>query len=116
MFERLIRCTKRCLKKMIGRASASLTYDELSTLTTEVEAVLNSRPLTYVDSDDLKGPLTPSHLSLPDPGVSDLNDPDYKESSTDLSRIMKYFIKISEQLWKRWRTEYLQELRKFHRH
>ena len=28
----------------------------------EVEAVLNSRPLTYLSTDDLEEPLTPSHL------------------------------------------------------
>ena len=40
----------------------SLTHDELLTLVTEVEAVLNSRPLTYVSSEDTTEPLTPSHL------------------------------------------------------
>ena len=121
MFERLIRCTKRCLMKMIGRAN--LTYDELSTLTTDVEAVLNSRPLTYVDSDDFEEPLTPSHLllgyrvlSLPDPFISNQNDPDYKGTPTDLNRRMKYLMKTSEQLWKRWRTENLQELWESHHH
>ena len=53
---------KSCLKKTLGKAS--LTYDELSTVTTEIEAVLNSRPLTYVDSDDLEESFTPSLSSL----------------------------------------------------
>ena len=47
-FERLIGMTKRCLKKVIGRAK--LTCDELLTEITEIEANLNSRPLTYVGS------------------------------------------------------------------
>lgn len=71
VFERLIRSTKRCLRKIIGQAR--LTYDELQTATVEVEAVLNSRPLSYVSMDNLEEPLTPSHLltgrrilSLPD--------------------------------------------------
>ena len=35
MFEQLIKCAERCLKKTIGKAS--LTYEELSTVTTEIE-------------------------------------------------------------------------------
>ena len=40
VFERMVRSTKRCLRKMIGRAS--LTRDELLTAVVEIEAVINS--------------------------------------------------------------------------
>ena len=43
MYERLIRSTKRCLEKCIGRKR--LTYEELLTIVVEIDAVLNSRPL-----------------------------------------------------------------------
>ena len=109
----MIKSAKRCLKKSVG--IASLTYDELSTFVTEIEAVLNSRPLTYVSTDDLEEPLTPSHLllgyrvlSLPDPTLS--NDPDYSESANDLDRRMKHLLKTSEKFWKCWKKEYLLEL------
>ena len=60
--ERLVHSTKRCLKKILG--SARLTYEELLMLLVDTECVLNSRPLTYVYSqeDDVEEPLTPSHL------------------------------------------------------
>ncbi|MBA4719447.1 MAG: transposase family protein [Nitrosopumilus sp.] len=71
IFERMIKSTKRCLRKVIGRAK--LHYDELITALTEIEAVINSRPLTYLSPDNLEEPLTPSHflcgrriLNLPD--------------------------------------------------
>ena len=70
-FERLIKGTKRFLKKTLGKAC--LTYEELLTVLTDVECVLNSSPLTNLYPDDLEKPLTPSHLisgrrllSLPD--------------------------------------------------
>ena len=44
--------TKRCLKKIIGKAR--LSYDEPLTAVTEVEGILNSRPLTYVQSEDIE--------------------------------------------------------------
>ena len=71
IFERMIKSTKRCLRKIVGQAK--LSYDELITALTEIEAVVNSRPLTYLSPEDLEEPLTPSHflcgrriLSLPD--------------------------------------------------
>jgi len=60
-FERMIQFVKRCLRKTISRAK--LSYDELLTALTEVEAIVNSRLLSYVSSKYLKEPLTPSHLS-----------------------------------------------------
>ena len=61
-FERLMKQVKSCLKKTLGRSK--LSFDELTTIFAEVEAVLNSRPLTYLYSDDVEEPLTPSHLVI----------------------------------------------------
>ena len=45
------------------RASQTfLQYDEMHTAIVEIEAIINSRPLSYVSSDDTEEPLTPSHL------------------------------------------------------
>ena len=37
---------KRCLKKVIGKAR--LDFNELQTILTEVESIVNSHPITYV--------------------------------------------------------------------
>ena len=60
-FERMVGTVKRCLRKVIG--TARLSFDELSTVLTEIEStvIVNSRPLTYL-YDDLEEALTPSHL------------------------------------------------------
>ena len=61
-YKRLIQSVKRCLRKVIGKAK--LSYDELMTTLVEVEATLNSRPISYLSSKDFEEPLTPSHLLI----------------------------------------------------
>ena len=83
----MIKSMKRCLKKTIG--GARLNYDELFTVVSEVEMILNSQPLSYISSQDMQEPLTPSHLAIGRrvPYSRDL-DPDYRKRE-DLSRRMK---------------------------
>lgn len=118
IFERMIKSAKRCLKKSVGKNC--LTYDELHTLIVEIEAVLNSRPLTYVASEDTEEPLTPSHLlvgyrilTLPDPPVVEEEDPCY--SPEGVTQRASHLTKTLQHFWDRWKKEYLLELREFHR-
>ena len=120
MYERMVKLTKGCLRKTLGKKT--LTYDELITLIIEVEAVLNSRPLSYIAPDDLEEPLTPSHLvtghrilSLPDPAADDESDPSYEPTPGQLTRRMKHLTALKDRFWRRWRHEYLLELREQHR-
>ena len=119
-YERLIQSMKRCLKKTIGKAR--MTYDELHTVLVEVEAILNSRPLSYLSSEDMEEPLTPSHLligcrlcTLPDP-VTCSSDLEFEETDAvgDLNRRMRHLNLVVEHFWKRWRLEYLVGLRDSH--
>ena len=78
--------------------------------------ILNSRPLSFVSSEDLDEPLTPSHLLtgrrllfLPDPPLG--VDPDYGETSVELSLRARYLTLF----WQRWKRAYLLELREQHR-
>ena len=110
MFERHIRSTKRCLRKVIGKAK--LNYDELLTVVTEVEMIINSRPLSYVTPDDLEEPLTPSHflmgkktMSIPDGISSDQDwDDDIQITNPELSRRMKHLNSVLNHFWKRWES------------
>ena len=120
IFERLVKSTKRCLRKVIG--TARLSYDELLTVVTEVEGVLNSRPLTYLSSEDVEEPLTPSHLmigyrvmSLPDLPAVDFDDPTFNASPDNLRGRFKHLLIVTQRFWTRWRKEYLTELRESHR-
>ena len=59
-YERLVGIMKSCLKKIMGKAL--LTFEELRTLSYEIESTLNLRSLTYVDEDFDNNILTPNHL------------------------------------------------------
>ena len=65
-WELLVRILEAPLHKVIGRTT--LSYDELNTSLTEVEGVINARPLTYVydDRESISYPLTPSDLIMVD--------------------------------------------------
>ena len=117
-FERMVQSVKRCLKKTIGRAK--LSYDELLTALTEAEAIVNSRPLSYLSSEDLKEPLTPSHLlagrrvlSLPDGSGTDtdINDDNFTVGPKDLNSRLQLLTRALDEYWVQWRDDYLLELR-----
>lgn len=115
-YERMVQLVKRSLRKVLGKAQ--LSFEELLTVLTEVEGVLNSRPLTYVYSDITdQEPLTPSHLvigrrlaTLPNP--AELSDDE--ETASSLERRARYLSRLLEHFWKRWSNEYLVGLREFH--
>lgn len=53
-------------------------------------------------------------MTLPDPATID-DDPDYSDSTEDLTRRMRHLTKSLQKFWKRWKREYLLELREHHR-
>ncbi len=120
-YERLIRCVKSSMKKCIG--SVQLTYDELQTVVIEIKAVLNSRPLTYLYENELEQALTPSHLiigrrllSLPDqPTDTDDNDKDFNQREDVARKREKYLSTVLNHYWRRWKREYLVDLREYHK-
>ena len=121
VFERMIQSTKRCIRKTIGKAR--LTYDELITVLAEVEMILNSRPLSYIEADDHEQPLTPSHLimgrrimNLPSLESDDSFEDEFKITKEELHDRMKHLTVLLNHFWKRWHNEYLIELRDAHRH
>lgn len=107
-FERGIQSVKFHVKRVMG--NTHLTYEELSTLFAQVEALLNSRPLCPMSSspNDLLF-LTPGHFligrsltALPTPILEDLKS-NQLERYTRLEQIRQHF-------WRRWQREYLSEL------
>ncbi|XP_059061146.1 uncharacterized protein LOC131854043 [Achroia grisella] len=105
LWEAGVRSTKGHLKRVIGETT--LTYEELSTVLTQIEACLNSRPLSQLsDSPDDPLPLTPGHFLVGEP-LTLIPDEDYsKKHVTGLQR-WKLIQKMLNDFWKRWSDEYL---------
>ncbi|GFU83075.1 integrase catalytic domain-containing protein [Trichonephila clavipes] len=60
-YERLARSVKEIMHKILGKAL--LSCEEMTTILTEIEAVLNLRPLSYVyEENDEPRHLTPVHF------------------------------------------------------
>lgn len=112
-YERMVRTVKTALRKAVGKSS--LKFDELQTLLFEIEAMINSRPITYV-SDDPNDPqaLTPAHFLL---GKTVTCLPPSKlliegaSSRKILIKAFNYREKLLNSFWKRWYNEYLLNLK-----
>ena len=99
--------------------NAKLTYKELLTVIIEIECVLNSRPLTYVNPEDMDEPLTPSHLVM---GRRLLSLPEevfvHEEKDNEVvlpTRRQRYFILLLAHFWTRWSREYVVDLLEHHK-
>lgn len=112
VWERLIRSVRTALSAILENHSQYLDDELLSTFMTEAEAVVNSRPLTYLDvtSADSDEPLTPSQLLtqkskviMPPPGAFVRADLYCRKRW----RRVQYLV---NEFWRRWRLEYLPTL------
>ena len=116
-WERLIGITKSTIKKVLGRALVS--YETLHTIVTEIEGVMNDRPLTYVTSDASdQEPLTPAHLLYGRRITSLPHQEDvpvlHVTTQTDVTKRARAQGHLISQFRERWRHEYLTSLRQFH--
>ncbi|OXA64746.1 Pro-Pol polyprotein [Folsomia candida] len=106
-WERLIRSCKDIMKRMLGRKKLNLA--ELETCMFEVEAVVNSRPLTYMseEQDDLV-PLTPAMF------LHDITEADFPEEELLDGQALrsKYrdLRQLRQELKSRFVKEYLSQL------
>ncbi|XP_054713427.1 uncharacterized protein LOC129222888 [Uloborus diversus] len=108
IWEAGVKSFKFHLKRVIG--SQNLTLEEFITILSEIEGVLNSRPLIPMSSEmDNFEILTPGHFLIGRP-ITTLSEPqliDVKENT--LSKWQR-ITKFSQQIWKLWKRDYLTHL------
>jgi hypothetical protein len=95
------------IKRVVGETV--LTYDELYTLLTRIEACLNSRPLGPMsnDPDDLTA-ITPRHFFIGE-ALTAPSEPDLTELKINRLSRHQLLERLRHHFWKRWRTEYLSQ-------
>lgn len=108
LWEGAVKSAKYHLKRVIGETR--LTFEELYTVLTQVEACLNSRPISPLSNDpnDLT-PLTPGHFLI---GDSLLAIPQEDIRATKVNRLNRYqhLQQMLQHFWQRWSKEYLPQL------
>ncbi|XP_038823288.1 uncharacterized protein LOC120023350 [Salvelinus namaycush] len=112
-WERLIGVARRILDAMLFQTgSTRLTHEVLSTLMSEVMAIINARPLVSVSTDpDMPAILTPSMLLTQK--TSATSAPSGYFSMNDLhGKQWKQVQCLADTFWKRWRQEYLTTLQR----
>lgn len=106
-WERLVGIVKPLLRRILG--NRSLDEEELRTVLTDVEAVVNARPLTYLGENDDWIPLTPNSFLMDVPFVEAV-DMDLVEDAA-LRKRFQYRQRLREDFRRRFRLEYLGTLK-----
>lgn len=115
-YERLVGLVKKCLKTTIGRKLVS--EEEFHTYLYESEAVINSRPITYVSGDVNEiVPLRPIDFIIPFGNIDTSHFDDYendyiahKTPTTDLVALWKEQTKRLDYFWNVFYNHYVTDL------
>ena len=109
LWESAVRSMKKHLRRIMG--TLILTYEELTTITCQVEACLNSRPLLPMTCHNPDGitPLTAGHFLFLDAPNSYPTDPRLPEEPRLLKR-WNQCQAVVQHFWARWSREYLHTL------
>jgi hypothetical protein len=108
LWEAGIKSMKYHMRRVIG--NVCISFEDMSTILTQIEACLNSRPLCQIPSDP-KDPqvLTPGHCLI---GGSLMALPDADYSSVPMNKLSRwqFMQQCTHRLWKKWSRDYLHQL------
>ncbi|XP_072380763.1 uncharacterized protein [Diabrotica undecimpunctata] len=108
LWESAIKSTKHHIYRLLG--NLKITFEEFSTVLTQIEAVLNSRPICALSNDpsDLTY-LTPGHFLI-GRSLTSLPDQEYTSIPENRLSIWQNLSKLQQLFWKKWSTDYLNRL------
>lgn len=109
LWERAVQSVKSLLNKTTH--NLHVTYEELATLLTQIEAILNSRPICRMSMDDDIDfeALTPAHFLIGDTLYS---VPDQDVGNIPENRLLRHQIiqQRAQRFWKLFHSQYIHEL------
>ncbi|KAK6735924.1 hypothetical protein RB195_018905 [Necator americanus] len=126
VWERLVGSVKRSFQESVGRKK--LSFEQMTTVVTRIEAVINTRPLTKLSATDLSEiSLRPIDFlqgnfkfSIPNSEMSKLRndltfEPELIQTAAQAYEALVSSENIATKFWEKWNTEYLTILRDSHR-
>lgn len=116
LWEAGVKGFKKHFYRVVGQTT--LTFEELNTLSIQIESCLNSRPISPLSSDpnELEA-LTPSHFLT---GTAENNIFELDIQDLNINRLAKWqkITQMYQHIWSRWTNEYLhtlQQRKKWHK-
>lgn len=108
LWEAAVKSAKGHLTRTL--ANTRLTYEELVTALVEIEAIMNSRPISPLSSDpsDYEA-LTPGHF-ITGGALRSLPEQDQSIKNVNLLDHWAQITNIKQRFWKKWSHEYINEL------
>lgn len=108
IWEAGVKSVKSHLNRVMG--NLSLTFESFYSVLVQIEAVLNSRPLTPVSSDPMDfTAITPAHFLVGRP-LTGVPDPDVTFIKASKLSEYQHMQQLVQHFWKRWATEYVSQL------
>lgn len=108
LWEAAVKSFKRHMMRIAG--DSLFTFEELNTFVIEIEAILNSRPLTANSADPNDPiPITPGHFLIGD-SITSIPDWDWTDVPSHKLSSWQQIQKSKQAFWKRWHKEYLNGL------
>lgn len=108
LWESAVKSVKHHLRRILSLTH--LTYEEMSTLLIQIEAILNSRPMIPLSSDPTDLPcLTPAHFLI---GRTLLTVPQPPLAEANINRLQRYerIEKLKQHFWQRFSHDYITTL------
>ncbi|XP_046976652.1 uncharacterized protein LOC124542811 [Vanessa cardui] len=107
LWEAGVKSIKYHMKRIL---TTYLTFEEMTTVLCQIEAVLNSRPISTIDDDiDNIRPLTPGHILIGEAPIV-VPGPSLENAKIHSLTRWQHTQKLVGDFWRRWQNEYLARL------